>query len=380
MGPLSKIRVLEFAGLGPVPFCGMMLSDMGADVLRIDRPQSEDPYDRYRFEVLNRGRKSVILDLKTEEGRQTALRLAANADILLEGFRPGVMEQLGLSPETCLQINPKLVFGRMTGWGQNGPLAHAAGHDINFIALSGALWSVGRKGESPVPPLNLVGDFGGGAMYLAFGVVCALIEATRSGRGQVVDAAMIDGVSSLMAMFYGWHARGAWQMARGENLLDTGAPWYDVYETLDREYVAIGPVEPRFYVELLKLLDLDPANLPAQYDRDGWPELRKVLAERFRTRTRAEWCDRLEGADACFTPVLSPLEAPDHPHMRERSVFIEVDGIVQPAPAPRFSRSMPETPTPPRRAGADTIAGLREWGIPEEEISELCEKGVAIQA
>lgn len=379
MGPLAGLKVIEFAGLGPAPFCAMMLSDMGAEVLRIDRPGAERDRD-YRYHVMNRGRRSVILDLKRPEARDTALALAANADILLEGFRPGVMESLGLSPDACMARNPRLVYGRMTGWGQDGPLAHAAGHDINYIALSGALWTVGRAGEAPVPPLNLVGDFGGGAMYLAFGVMCALHEARQSGKGQVVDAAMVDGASSLITMLHGLLAGGLWQNKRGANIIDTGAPWYDVYETADGEHVTIGAIEPKFYDELMQRLGLDPAAFGQQYDQGGWPALRDAFAAQFRTATRAEWSQRLEGTDVCFAPVLSPLEAAQHPHMQARRAFIEVDGITQPAPAPRFSRSSPKAPQGPMRPGSATRAALADWGISADTLDSLCAGGAAIQS
>jgi alpha-methylacyl-CoA racemase len=379
MGPLAGLKVIEFAGLGPAPFCAMMLSDMGAEVLRIDRPGAERDRD-YRYHVMNRGRRSVILDLKRPEARDTALALAANSDILLEGFRPGVMESLGLSPDACMARNPRLVYGRMTGWGQDGPLVHAAGHDINYIALSGALWTVGRAGEAPVPPLNLVGDFGGGAMYLAFGVMCALHEARQSGKGQVVDAAMVDGASSLITMLHGLLAGGLWQNKRGANIIDTGAPWYDVYETADGEHVTIGAIEPKFYDELMQRLDLDPATYKQQYDQGGWPALRDAFAAQFRTATRAEWSQRLEGTDVCFAPVLSPLEAAQHPHMQARRAFVEVDGITQPAPAPRFSRSSPQVPQGPMRPGSATRAALAEWGISADTVESLCASGAAIQS
>jgi len=380
MGPLAGIRVLEFAGLGPAPFCAMMLADMGAHVLRLDRPAPQPDAEAHRFAILNRGRRSAMLDLKHPMGRAAALRLVAGADALIEGFRPGVMESLGLSPRACLEINPRLVYGRVTGWGQEGPLAHAAGHDINFIGLSGALWSVGRNGEAPVPPVNLVGDFGGGAMYLAFGVVCALLEARTSGRGQVVDAAMVDGSASLTTMIHGMLAEGQWQEARGVNILDTGASWYDVYETADHEFIAIGPFEPKFFAELLQRLDLDPSALPAQYDRAGWPRLREAFSARFRTATQQQWCARLEGTDVCFAPVLSPVEARDHPHMRARETFVTVDGIAQPAPAPRFSRTRPDRPEPPRRPGADTRPALMDWGLTETEVNALCASGAAFES
>jgi alpha-methylacyl-CoA racemase len=379
MGPLAGVKVLEFAGMGPAPFCAMMLSDMGAEVLRIDRPEPVTPFD-YRYLAIDRGRRSVILDLKKPEAREAALRLVAKADVLVEGYRPGVMESLGLSPEACLKANRRLVYGRMTGWGQDGPLAHAAGHDINYIGLAGVLWSIGRSGEAPVPPLNVVGDFGGGAMYLAFGIACALFEARQSGEGQVIDAAMIDGDSSLITMLHGLHAGGLWESARGRNAIDGGAPWYDVYETADGEYVAIGPVEPRFYAQLLSRLELDAADLPDQYDRAGWPRLREAFAERFRTATRAEWCARLEGTDVCFAPVLAPLEVPDHPHMVARKAFIEIDGIRQPAPAPRFSRTIAGQPTPPPRPGTHTREAMLDWGLAPDDVERLVARGIAIQA
>ncbi|UOM37258.1 CaiB/BaiF CoA-transferase family protein [Acuticoccus sp. I52.16.1] len=379
MGPLHGVKVVEIAGIGPAPFCAMMLADMGAEVLRVDRPDAVTADETHRFDVLNRGRRSIVLDLKHPAGRDAALALAAQADVVIEGFRPGVMESLGLAPDICHAHNPALVYGRMTGWGQDGPLARAAGHDINYIALSGVLWSVGRKGEAPVPPLNLVGDFGGGAMYLAFGIVCALIEARASGRGQVVDAAMVDGASSLIGMIHGLTAGGRWTEARGENIVDTGAPWYDVYETADGRHVAIGAIEPKFYAQMLTLLGLDPASLPAQYDTAGWPLLRRTFAAHFRSATREEWCRRMEGSDACFAPVLSPSEARAHPHMVAREAFLEVDGVAQPAAAPRFSRSTPAAPTPPRAAGADTRAALGDWGFDAASVDALLASGAAIQ-
>ena len=379
MGPLAGLKVLEFAGLGPAPFCAMMLADMGAEVLRIDRPGSDAAPD-YRYHTMNRGRRSIILDLKQGEAREAALALADKADVLIEGFRPGVMESLGLAPDTCLQRNERLVYGRMTGWGQDGPLARAAGHDINYIALSGALWTIGREGQAPVPPLNLVGDFGGGAMYLAFGIMCALHEAKASGKGQVVDAAMVDGASSLITMLHGLLAGGLWENARGSNVIDTGAPWYDVYETADGEHVAVGAVEPKFFAELLQRLGLDDASLPKQYDRSGWPQLRQLFTERFRSATRAEWSARLEGTDVCFAPVLAPLEAADHPHMQARQSFVEVDGIRQPAPAPRFSRTTAPAPTAPVKPGSDTRQGLLDWGIPDASVDALLSNGAARQS
>ena len=379
MGPLAGIRVIEIAGIGPGPFCAMLLADMGADVLRVDRTADSDlglPRDP-RFDLLNRGRRSVALNLKKPEGVAAALRLIGQADALIEGFRPGVMERLGLGPDVCLERNPKLVYGRMTGWGQDGPLADAAGHDINYIALTGALHAIGRAGGPPVPPLNLVGDFGGGALYLAFGIACALAEARQSGRGQVVDAAMTDGAASLMTMFYGFRAQGLWQDVRGANLLDSGAPWYDVYETKDGKYVAIGSIEGRFYAELIQRLGLEGEALPKQYDLKRWPELRARFAARFKEKTRDEWCAAMEGSDVCFAPVLTLEEAPKHPHNAARGTFVEVDGILQPAPAPRFSRTPGAIAGPPPKPGEHTDRGLADWGFTAAEIAALKQAGAA---
>jgi alpha-methylacyl-CoA racemase len=373
MGPLEGIRILEFAGIGPGPFCAMMLADMGAEVLRLDRVQSVLPKtpERPSLDLLSRGRRSLAVDLKQPEGLELVLRLVERADGLLEGFRPGVMERLGLAPDVCLARNPRLVYGRMTGWGQEGPLADAAGHDINYIALAGALGAIGRRGQAPVPPLNLVGDFGGGGMLLAFGMVCALLERERSGRGQVVDAAMVDGAAALMTIFFGARASGWWKDERGTNMLDTGAHFYDVYETKDGGYVSIGSIEPQFYGELLERVGLAGETLPAQMDRSGWAGLKERLAAVFRTRTRDEWCTLLEGTDVCFAPVLSMGEAPEHPHNRARGTFVEVAGTVQPAPAPRFGRSKPEIARPPAWPGQHTDEALRDWGVAPEEIARL---------
>jgi len=376
-GPLAGVRVIEVAGIGPGPFCAMMLADMGADVLRVDRTGSADlglPVDP-KFSVLNRGRRSVALDLKTPAAAAAMKRLIAGADALIEGFRPGVMERLGLGPDACLAVNPRLVYGRMTGWGQEGPMAAAAGHDINYIALSGVLHSIGRKGGAPVPPLNLVGDFGGGGMYLAFGVVCALLEARQSGRGQVVDAAMVDGAASLAAAVFGLRAMGLWNDERGDNILDSGAPWYDVYETQDGEYIAIGSIEKRFYGELLRLAGLEGEPLPAQHDKPRWSELRAKLTEVFKQKTRDEWCRIMEGSDVCFAPVLSLTEAPAHPHNRARGTFVEVEGVVQPGPAPRFSRTPGRVSRPPARAGEHTEEALRDWGFSADDLSALRAQG-----
>jgi len=362
--------VIEMAGIGPGPFAAMMLADMGADVIRIDRPGARGPAEPQR-DVLNRGRPSVAVDLKHPDGVGVVLRLVESADALIEGFRPGVMERLGLGPDVCLERNPRLVYGRMTGWGQEGPMAHAAGHDINYIALAGALGCFARRGERPVPPLNLVGDFGGGGMLLAFGVVCALLEASRSGKGQVVDAAMVDGTAVLMTMIWGFRAMGLWRDEPGTNLLDTGAPFYDVYECADGRYVAIGALEPQFYAELLERTGLAKEDLPHQLDRERWEVLRQRFTELFRTKTRDEWCALLEGSDACFAPVLSMPEAAEHAHNRARATFVAPDGIVQPAPAPRFSRTRPEIRRPPAAPGADTDGALGAWGFSPEEIAKL---------
>jgi alpha-methylacyl-CoA racemase len=373
MGVLSGYKVVEFAGIGPAPMCAMLLSDMGAEVLRIDRAEDANlgiPTDA-KYSVLNRGRRSVAIDLKRKEGTEVALKLIGRADALIEGFRPGVMERLGLGPEQCIARNPRLVYGRMTGWGQDGPLAHAAGHDINYIALTGALHSIGRKGEAPVPPLNLVGDFGGGGVYLALGVVGALLEAQKSGKGQVIDVAMIDGASSLMAAIYGLRAAGRWTDQRGENILDTGAHYYDVYETSDGKYVSIGSIEPKFYAELLQLSGLEHEELPRQNDRAAWPALKERVAAIFRTKTREEWCRLMEGSDVCFAPVLSMQEAPNHPHNRERGTFVEVDGVVQPAPAPRFSRTPSAIQRPPAQPGEHTEEALAQWGFSGVELEQL---------
>ena len=378
MGPLSGLKVIEIAGIGPGPFCAMMLADMGADVIRVDRSvavRGGDP-DAPPADVLNRGRRSIGVDLKNPEGVATVLDLVASADALLEGFRPGVAERLGIGPDECLARNPKLVYGRMTGWGQTGPYAPTAGHDINYIALAGALEPIGRAGGPPVPPLNLVGDFGGGGLVLAFGMVCALLEAQRSGEGQVVDAAMVDGAAVLMTMFHAFTAMGIWNPERGTNMLDTGAHFYDVYETSDGRYVSIGSIEPQFYAELLRLTGLtDEADFAAQQDRARWPQLKERLAEVFRTKSRDEWCEIMEGTDVCFAPVLSIAEAPHHPHNVERGTFVEVAGITQPGPAPRFSRTEPRIQRPPAHAGQHTDEILAELGLDADRVAALRESG-----
>jgi len=370
MGPLAGIRVVEFAGIGPGPFAAMLLSDMGAEVIRIDRKGGRTPH---KTEVTYRGRQAVALDMKKPEAVEAALKLIDGADALLEGFRPGVMERLGAGPDVCLKRNPKLVYGRMTGWGQTGPLANAAGHDINYIALTGALHGIGNRGHKPVPPLNLVGDFGGGALYLAFGVVCGLIEAKKSGKGQVVDTAMTDGAASLMSMFYGMTAMGMWKDERGVNLLDSGAHFYDTYETKDGKFVALGSIEPQFYRELLEKTGITDDAFAAQMDRNAWPALKEKLAAVIKTKTRDEWDAIMLGSDVCYAPVLSITEAPKHPHNVARKTFVEVDGVVQPAPAPRFSRTVAEVQGPP--AAADNEGALAKWGFSKDEIAALAAAG-----
>jgi alpha-methylacyl-CoA racemase len=374
-GPLAGYRVVEIAGIGPGPFAAMMLADMGADVLRVDRKNAVTGGDAATppRDLLNRGRRSVGVDLKQPGGAEVVLRLVAQADALIEGFRPGVAERLGIGPGECRERNPRLVYGRMTGWGQDGPLAGAVGHDINYISLAGALGAIGRAGEAPVPPLNLVGDFGGGGMLLAFGVVCALLEAARSGQGQVVDAAMIDGSALLMTMFHGMTASGSWRPERGTNLLDSGAPFYDVYETADGGYVSVGSLEPQFYAELLRLTGLGEttADRSAQLDRSQWPAMKKRLAEVFRSKTRDEWSALMEGSDVCFAPVLSMAEAPAHPHHAARHTFTEVAGVPQAAPAPRFSRTPGVISRPPAHPGQHTEEALRDWGFSPGELAEL---------
>jgi len=369
-GPLTGVKVLELAGIGPGPFCGMLLADMGADVLRVDRAQESDlglPVEP-KFDIMARGRRSVALDLKRPESIAMVLDWVAKADVLTEGFRPGVTERLGLGPDACFARNPRLVYGRVTGWGQHGPLAQAAGHDINYIALTGALHAIGRKGGAPVPPLNLLGDFGGGGMVLAFGIACALFETRVSGKGQVIDAAMTEGVAGLMAMFYGRMAAGHWRDQRGVNVLDTGAPWYDVYETADGKHVAIGSIEARFYAELLARLGLDPAALPGQFEFARWPELRAAFTAAFKTRTRDAWCKEMEGTDVCFAPVLSITEASRHAHNRARGTFAEIDGVTQPAPAPRFSRTPGAIARGAPRRGEGGAQALADWGFGKAEI------------
>ncbi len=372
-GPLEGIRIVEIAGIGPGPFCGMMLADLGAEVLRVDRAEAARQPRRPgpNLDFLARGRRSIAVDLKHERGVEVVLRLVERADALLEGFRPGVMERLGLGPDVCLGRNPGLVYGRMTGWGQDGPLAKAAGHDLNYIALTGALHAIGRPDSPPPPPLNLVGDFGGGGLLLAYGIVCALLERARSGKGQVVDAAMVDGASALMAIIYGAHASGWWQDQRMSNMLDGGAHFYDCYETQDGKYVSIGSIEPQFYRELLEKTGLGGEDLPHQMDRGAWPKLKERLTAVFKTKTRDEWCEVMEGSDVCFAPVLSLTEAPEHPHLRARGTFVDVEGARQPGPAPRFSRTPGRIERLGPQPGEHTDAALEAWGFSGEEVSAL---------
>lgn len=370
MGPLAGVRIVEFAGIGPGPMAAMLFADLGATVVRVDRISPSDlGIDMpTKFELLHRSRPAIGVDLKRPEGVALAIELIEKADALIEGFRPGTMERLGLGPDAMLARNSRLVYGRMTGWGQSGPLAQAAGHDLNYLALAGALHAIGRSGSKPTPPLNLVADFGGGALYLAFGMACALLEAQRSGKGQIVDAAMTEGAASLMTLFYGLHAAGLHSLQRGTNLLDSGSAIYETYECSDGRFVAIAALELKFRKILFERLGL-------AYAEDG-PELRRTLENLFKTRTRDEWCTLLEGTDACFAPVLTMEEAPSHPHNAARDSFIEVGGVVQPAPAPRFSRTPPARPTPPQDIGADAPAVLASWGIAKEKIETLYAHGV----
>jgi alpha-methylacyl-CoA racemase len=377
MGPLSGIKVVEIASIGPGPYCAMMLADMGADVIRVDRKnQAGRPGTTVganpRHEVLNRGRRSVAVDLKNPEAIETVLKMCEGADVILEGFRPGVMERLGLGPDVVQARNDKIIYGRMTGWGQDGPYANVAGHDINYIALSGVLHALGREGDKPLPPMNLVGDFGGGGMLLAFGIVSALFEAQRSGKGQVVDAAMVDGAALLMAPIYGLEKMGRWDGDnRGVNLLDTGAHFYEVYETSDGKYISLGSIEPQFYALLLEKSGVDAEEFADQQDKGKWRDYKAKLEVLFKTKTRDEWCDIMEYTDICFAPVLSMSEAHEHPHNAERGTFIEIDGVRQPGPAPRFSRTRPEVARPSPIPGEHNDEALQEWGFSADDIAAL---------
>ena len=369
MGPLTGIRVVEMAGIGPGPFTAMMLSDLGAEVIRVDRLSHKGT--GHRANVLNRGRKSIAVDLKNPRGVETTLRLIEQADVVLEGFRPGVMERLGLGPEECLSVNPRLIFGRMTGWGQTGPLSQSAGHDINYISIAGALGAMGYADRPPAPPLNLVGDFGGGAMYLLTGILAALVERAKSGRGQIVDAAMTDGTASLLSPFFGLMAMNMWTTDRFSNRLDGGAFYYGSYECSDGKYISIGSLEPQFYAELLEKTEITDPEFQEQLDEAAWPAKREKLDQLFKTRTRQQWCDIMEGTDVCFAPVLDLKEAPAHPHNIDRKTFVELDGVVQPAPAPRFSRTQGEIQGPAAMAGEHTREVLSAWNFSDQEIGEL---------
>jgi alpha-methylacyl-CoA racemase len=378
MGPLQGVKVIEIAGIGPGPFCAMMLSDMGAEVLRVDRAERVRPDRPDRppaADVMGRGRRNIAVDLKKPEGAEVVLKLVEQADALIEGFRPGVAERLGIGPDACMARNPRLVYGRMTGWGQEGPMAQAAGHDINYISLAGALHAIGRAGQPPSPPLNLVGDFGGGGMLLAFGVACALVESQKSGIGQVIDAAMVDGAAALMASFHGTLHTGNWVDERGHNMLDGGAHFYDAYETADGKYISIGSIEPQFYAELLEKSGLQGEELPPQMDRSQWPALKEKVTAIFKSKTRDEWCALMEGSDVCFAPVLTLKEAQDHPHNVHRNTFVEFHGVKQPAPAPRFSRTQVELTRPAAYVGQHTDEALSDWGFSSNELQTLRGKG-----
>jgi alpha-methylacyl-CoA racemase len=376
-GPLSGLRIVEFAGIGPAPFAGMMLADAGADIIRIDRHDraTYPPQEQAHQDLMNRGRRSVAVDLKNPDGVDLTLRLIDQADGLMEGFRPGVAERLGLGPDVCLKRNPRLVYGRMTGWGQTGPLATTAGHDIDYISIAGALESIGRAGQPPLPPLNLVGDFGGGGMMLAFGMVAAILSAQKTGEGQVVDAAMVDGAAALMTMIYTFRSMGIWQDVRGTNLLDTGAHFYEVYETSDGKFMSVGAIEAQFYAELIRLLELENEELPDQNDKAQWPKLKERFAALFLTKTRDEWQAIFDGTDACVSPVLSIPEASQHPHNQHRGTFTEVAGVVQPAPAPRFEGTPSAIRRPPPNPGQHGDEALADWGIDSAEVAKMRSAG-----
>lgn len=381
MGPLAGIKIVELAGIGPGPMCAMLLADLGATVIRVDRKVAvklgiERPL---KYNTLLRNRHVINVDLKDPQAVEMVLKLVEQADALIEGFRPGVTERLGLGPDTCLARNPRLIFGRMTGWGQDGPMAKWAGHDINYLALTGILDAIGREGEPPSIPLNLLGDYAGGSLYLALGILAGIIEARASGKGQVVDAAIVDGAANLATTFFGMLAAGIWKSGpgtRGTNITDSGSHFYDSYECKDGRYICVGPIEEKFYAEWLKLMDIDPATIGKQMDAGNWKAAKAIVADRFKTRTRDEWAAILEHSDACASPVLSFLEAPEHPHMEARGVFIEVGGVVQPAPAPKFSRTKPDIPTPPQEANsANADKALASW-FSGEEIARLRAEGV----
>ena len=377
-GPLTGIRVVEIGGIGPGPFCAMLLADLGADVLRVDRVVGGGlvgPSEDHSTELLNRGRRSIAVDLKHPEGPEVVLRLVDEADVLMEGFRPGVTERLGIGPEDCLARNPRLIYGRMTGYGQDGPMAQAVGHDLNYIAQSGALSMIGRRDQPPTPPLSLIGDFGGGGMVLALGIVAALVERERSGAGQVIDAAMVEGAALLATPFYGYVQMGAWSTERGTNIVDSGAPFYDVYETADGRWLSVAAMEPRFYAALLELLGLDSEELPEQHDRDSWPAMKERFAAVIATRTRDDWCAAAEGGEACVAPVLGVDEVEDDPHLAARHAFVRHNGLLQPAPAPRFSRTPTALSLRPPLPGEHTAEALADWGFDEAQIAELQQRG-----
>ena len=371
MGPLKGMKVVEVGGIGPGPFGAQMLADMGADIIRVDRRGGSTFLMPAKYSLLHRSRRSVAMDLKKPAGVEAALQLIEQADALIEGFRPGVMESKGLVSDVCLKRNPQLVYGRMTGWGQEGPLSRAAGHDINYISLSGVLHAIGRKGEKPLHPLNLVGDFGGGGMFLAFGVMCGVFEARESGRGQVVDAAMVDGSALLMTSLFGGLAAGGYNLERGTNFIDGGSHFYDSYETADGKWISVGSIEPQFYALLVELSGVDDPDFDIQMDMEKWPDLKDKLAAVFKTKTRDEWCDIMEGSDVCFAPVLDMKEAMAHPHNAARKTFVDVDGITQPAPGPRFSRTPPEIRCPPPEVGQHNEEALADWGFSRDEIESL---------
>lgn len=373
MGSLQGLRVIEMAGIGPAPFCAMLLADMGAEVLRVDRLVASDigiPVPT-KFDLLNRNKRSVAIDLKSPEGHATVSRLIAQADILIEGFRPGVMERLGLGPEAFQSLNPRLVYGRMTGWGQEGPLAQAAGHDLNYIALTGVLAAMGRKDEPPGIPLNLIGDFAGGSLYLAMGILAALHRARDTGRGQVVDAAIVDGTTNLLTMLYGYQQAGQWINERGVNVTDGGSPYYDVYQTADGKYVSVAPVEKKFYLDFMARIGLNVDDLPPQDDRAQWGRLRQTIADTLKQKSREHWCALLEGTDACFAPVLDIEECQHHPHNRFRQLHVNVDGVMNPAPAPRFSETPSTLRKTPSHPGEDTETALSDWGFSRDELEAL---------
>jgi alpha-methylacyl-CoA racemase len=373
MGPLKGVKIIEMSGIGPGPFCAMMLADMGADIIRVDRKGS---VGMGKADLCYRGRKAIAVDLKNPQGVELVLKLVEKADGFQEGFRPGVMEKLGLGPDICLKRNPKLIYGRMTGWGQEGPLAMAAGHDINYISLSGALHAIGNKGGKPVPPLNLLGDYGSGGMLLAFGMACGLFEAQKSGKGQVIDAAIVDGAAVLMAQIYAMKAVGIWTEQRGSNMLDSGSHFYDVYETADKKYISLGPLEPQFYALLLKLAGIEDPEFQHQHDQSKWPLLKEKISAVIKTKTRDQWCALMYGSDACFAPVLSMEEAPEDPHNKFRKIFVDVDGLTHPAPAPRFSRTQPEIQGPPPAVGEYELSILSNWGFSDEEVDSLLDCGI----